>query len=125
MKYYAEVGQNLQVVDEAEVGCPDGWIEMLDARPEGPNTGDYTARHDGTWAVTQETINSKLAITEDQWRAEQMPKAQQNVTAIEYGEQDIPGTAQQWRNYWLALRKWTEANPDFPNPAKRPVSPEE
>jgi len=63
------------------------------------------------------------AIVENSWRETQMPIAQQNVTAIEYGEEDITGTAQQWQKYWLALRKWTEINPDFPDSSKRPVAP--
>lgn len=63
------------------------------------------------------------AIVENSWRETQMPIAQQNVTAIEYGEEDITGTAQQWQKYWLALRKWTETNPDFPDSSKRPVAP--
>ncbi|MBA2927044.1 hypothetical protein G9Q86_00550 [Pseudomonas sp. CCUG 57209] len=65
----------------------------------------------------------ELALTESQWRDEQMPKAKDNVTAIEYGEEDIPGTGPQWQKYWLELRKWTDTNPDFPDSAKRPVAP--
>ncbi|SFV12808.1 hypothetical protein [Pseudomonas sp. OV546] len=65
----------------------------------------------------------KAVATESAWRDLEMPKAQQNVTAIEYGEEDIPGTAQQWQKYWLALRKWSEINPDFPDSSKRPVAP--
>ncbi|WP_218189865.1 hypothetical protein [Pseudomonas sp. OV546] len=65
----------------------------------------------------------KAVAAENYWRDLEMPKAQQNVTAIEYGDEDIPGTAQQWQKYWLALRKWTDANPDFPDSSKRPVAP--
>ncbi|MGK9419233.1 hypothetical protein ACSSUR_24265 [Pseudomonas cedrina] len=65
----------------------------------------------------------ELATIEAKWRESEMPTAQQNVTAIEYGEEDIPGTAQQWQKYWLALRKWTDTNPDFPDSSKRPVAP--
>ena len=65
----------------------------------------------------------ELSGAEDSWRDTEMPVAQQNVTAIEYGEEGIPGTAQDWRKYWLALRKWTEINPDFPDSSKRPVAP--
>lgn len=64
-----------------------------------------------------------VALGEAVWRDIEMPKAQQNVTAIEYGEEDIPGTAKQWQKYWLALRKWTADNPDFPDSSKRPVAP--
>ncbi|MGB4484679.1 MAG: hypothetical protein WBI95_04075 [Pseudomonas veronii] len=63
------------------------------------------------------------APIEAAWRASEMPRAQQNVTAIEYGEEDIPGTTQQWQKYWLALRKWTADNADFPDSTKRPVAP--
>ena len=65
----------------------------------------------------------RLATVEIDWRDQQMPIVRNNVTAIEYGEAGILGTAQQWRSYWLALRKWTDANPDFPDSAKRPVAP--
>lgn len=123
MKYYAEVGLNLQMVDEAEVGCPEGWIEMRYPRPEDEFTGDYTAQADGTWLITQATLDAKQAALEIAWRDTEMPIAQQNVTAIEYGEEDIPGTAQQWQKYWLTLRKWTADNHDFPDSSKRPVAP--
>ncbi|MGX4728077.1 hypothetical protein [Pseudomonas corrugata] len=66
---------------------------------------------------------SAVVNREVEWRDAEMPKAQQNVTAIEYGEEGIPGTAAQWKVYWLSLRKWTEANPDFPDATKRPVRP--
>lgn len=123
MKFHAQINGNLQTVDEADSGCPDGWIEMKYRRPEDAYTLEYTAQADGTWEITQETLNSKLAPIENDWRDSEMPKAQQNVTAIEYGEEDIPGTAQQWQKYWLALRKWNDTNPDFPDSSKRPVAP--
>ncbi|MCK1782861.1 hypothetical protein L9Z73_00320 [Pseudomonas sp. TNT11] len=65
----------------------------------------------------------ELIATETQWRNSEMPKVQQTVTAIEYGEEGIQGTAQQWQLYWRELRKWTESNPDFPSASKRPVQP--
>lgn len=66
---------------------------------------------------------SQASSREQDWRDSEMPKAQQNVTAIEYGEEDVPGTSQQWQKYWLALRKWNESNPDFSDSSKRPVAP--
>ena len=66
---------------------------------------------------------SRLVADENAWREEEMPTALQNVTALDFGEEDIPGTAQQWQKYWLALRKWTPGNPDFPDSSKRPVAP--
>lgn len=65
----------------------------------------------------------EIVAAENEWRESEMPKAQQNVTAIEYGEEGIPGTTAQWKSYWLALRKWTADNPDFPDSSKRPVAP--
>jgi len=124
MKYYAEVGFNLQMVDDAEFGCPEGWIEMFAPRPEDENTLDYTAQIDGTWKITQETLNAKLAPVENAWRNNEMSIAKNNVTAIEFGDDDIKGTSSEWKAYWLVLRKWTDANPDFPDSTKRPVSPE-
>ncbi len=120
MNVYAKVGGYEQLVDEAGDGAPDGWILMKEQRPDSI---DYTAQPDGTWAITQETLTAKQALIENAWREIEMPKAQQNVTAIEYGEEGIPGTAQQWQKYWLALRKWTETNPNFPDSSKRPVAP--
>ena len=65
----------------------------------------------------------ELAAIESQWRTEQMPLALETVTAFQMGEDDIPGTEQQWKDYWIALRKWTSVNPDFPDSSKRPVAP--
>jgi hypothetical protein len=65
----------------------------------------------------------QVAESENEWRTEQMPIALNNVTAIEFGEEGIPGTAQEWKKFWLALRKWTDTNPDFPDSSKRPVAP--
>lgn len=71
------------------------------------------------WGDSREMLSG----IESEWRSEQMPIAQQNVTALEYGEEDILGTSDQWKTYWLALRKWTDTNPDFPDSTKRPVAP--
>lgn len=65
----------------------------------------------------------ELAAIEAQWRADQMPLALETVTAFQMGEEDIPGTEQLWKEYWLALRKWTADNPDFPDSTRRPVAP--
>lgn len=120
IRYYGLIGQSFCEVDETGKGPDEGWIELSGPRPESP---DYTAQPDGSWAITAETINLKLAPIENNWRDAEMPIAQQNVTAIEYGEEGIPGTAQQWQKYWLALRKWNDTNPDFPDSTKRPVAP--
>ena len=120
MKIFAVIGSNSQTIDEVNFGPPEGYVLMASTRPEGEDTLDYTAQPDGTWAITQETLNAKLIPIETSWRDAQMPIAQQNVTAIEYGE---PGDAQAWKSYWLALRKWTADNPDFPDSSKRPVAP--
>lgn len=120
MNTYAEVGSSFQQMGGE---CPDGWVEMLGPRPDDENSLDYTAQPDGTWAVSEETVRAKQAEVESVWREQQMPVAQQNVTALTYGADDIPGSEEGWQKYWLALRKWTGTNPDFPDSAKRPVAP--
>lgn len=124
MKFYAEVGKNLQMVDEADMGCPEGWIEMQYRRPEDENTLDYTAQEDGTWVITQETINAKLAIIENAWRIEEMKVIVEQLLMLEDDDTDaLPGTETQWRAYRIVLRKWIDGNPDFPDSTKRPTRP--
>ncbi|WP_315336141.1 hypothetical protein [Pseudomonas grimontii] len=65
----------------------------------------------------------QLALLEEKWREQQMPLALNNVTAIDFGDDTIPGAVAEWKAYWLALRKWTDINPDFPDSSKRPVAP--
>lgn len=120
IRIYGIVGQSVCEVDETGKGPDEGWIEMAVIRPDST---DYTAQMDGTWAITQETLNAKLAPIESQWRDQQMPIARNNVTAIQFGDKDVPGREQEWKDYWLALRKWTTDNPDFPDMTKRPIQP--
>ncbi|AKS09062.1 hypothetical protein [Pseudomonas trivialis] len=86
-----------------------------------------TAMHepliDGTWHIPEEVIYANAAAIETRWRLEQMPAALETLTAIQLGEIDILGTEQQWKDYWLSLRKWIASNPDFPDANKRPVQP--
>ncbi len=103
-----------------EDGSTTGVADDVDIHAYADEFGGKVIRRDQYVYVP--TLN-ELSATEVSWREEQMPRAQQNVTAIEYGEEGIPGTAQQWQKYWLALRKWTETNPDFPDSSKRPVAP--
>lgn len=63
------------------------------------------------------------SLIENQWRDIEMPIARNTVTAIQFGEEGITGTEQDWKEYWLALRKWTGSNPNFPDSTKRPVAP--
>lgn len=63
------------------------------------------------------------AEVERHWREGEMRFAQLQVTSIEYGDGTIDGSAEQWKAYWLKLRKWTGAAEGFPNPANRPVRP--
>ena len=95
-------------------------VQMISDRPSDRHQALMT----GEWEVPRDVIYAENILTENQWRDSQMPMAQQNVTAIEYGEEGIPGTAQQWQKYWLALRKWTADNPDFPKKESRPIKPQ-
>ncbi len=65
----------------------------------------------------------RLRAAEDAWRAIEMPIARENVTAIEFGDHSIPGTAADWKAYWLALRVWTEGAEGYPDSTHRPVEP--
>ncbi|WP_189654376.1 hypothetical protein [Pseudomonas fluorescens] len=120
MNTYADVGANMQQIGG---DCPDGWIHMEGPRPEDEDAANYTAQANGTWAVTAQTLREKLIPVENAWREQQMPLTLQTVTAIDFGEEGIAGTIDQWKFYWRELRKWTEANPDFPDSSKRPVAP--
>lgn len=86
-------------------------------------TGMHEPRIDGTWHIPEEVIYANAAAVETRWRLEQMPAALETLTAIQLGESDILGTEQQWKDYWLSLRKWIASNPDFPDANKRPVQP--
>jgi len=97
---------------------------------EGVNIYEYVKEIGGTVVRRDEYVPPpyiptllELSGVENTWRDTEMPIAQQNVTALEYGDEYIPGTALQWKKYWLALRKWTADNPDFPDSTKRPVAP--
>lgn len=72
---------------------------------------------------TQEEINARLGFEERQWREVEMLRIQENLTALSFGADDVPGTVVDWQGYWLSVRKWTDTNPDFPDSAKRPVAP--
>lgn len=112
MKYYIDGNGNF--LGGWEIDPPEYSIEV-EYPPEW---------YDQVWLFPGWAPSSMKAVAaENSWRDLEMPRAQQNVTAIEYGEEGIPGTAQQWQKYWLALRKWSETNPDFPNSSKRPVAP--
>lgn len=65
----------------------------------------------------------KAATTESEWRAAEMQAAQQTVTAIEFGDDSSPGTAADWKAYWLALRAWKEGAEGWPDSAHRPMRP--
>ncbi|MGY2199021.1 hypothetical protein [Pseudomonas gingeri] len=113
MKYFINE-TSLEVFAFSDDGSQDDWIP----RDVRPMTQFEIEKH-----LNPDPTPEQLAYAELAWRDEQMPIAQQTVTAIEYGEQDIPGTAQQWQKYWLDLRRWTSTNPDFPDSSKRPVAP--
>lgn len=95
-------------------------VLMVSERP----SNRHQALLDGTWEIPAETILAEDTVKENQWRTEQMPMALETVTAFQMGEEGIPGTEQQWKDYWLALRKWTADNPDFPDQNNRPKQPE-
>ncbi len=100
------------------------WVDCEDPPELGLISVPAPDSADQIWKFPGWSKSDLLArLEETKWRALEMPSAQQNITSIEYGADDIPGTAAQWKAYWLALRKWTEDNPDFPDSSKRPVAP--
>lgn len=65
-----------------------------------------------------------LRVAENDWRETEMLIARENVTAIEFGDDQIPSTAADWKAYWLALRAWKDGgNSEFPEQSSRPVRP--
>ena len=95
-------------------GAPSEYIEVSTA----PEYADQPWLFPG-WGPSP----SQMRQVEDAWRATQMPIASENVTAIEFGDDSIPGTAAQWKAYWLALRAWTEGAEGYPDATQRPVQP--
>lgn len=108
-------GKYLGFYDELSSPEDKSYTDLGD---NAPTFGDQVWQFPGWSESPSQAINR-----ENEWRDYEMPRAQQNITAIEYGEEEIAGTAQQWQKYWLALRKWTADNPDFPDSSKRPVAP--
>lgn len=63
-------------------------------------------------------------MREDQWREEQMTRIANQLLMIEDEDPNVEtGTARQWRDYRIELRKWVEGSADFPDKEKRPVAP--
>lgn len=120
---FAEIGSNFQQVGGE---CPTGWITMDSQRPDDDSIPDYTAQPNGTWAITQDTVNAKLAPLENQWREEQMARIANQLLMIEDDDPAaLPGTEREWRDYRIKVRAWKEGNVDFPNSDKRPAYPTE
>lgn len=121
MIVHALPGNNAQDINNPK---PEpGWVEMEGLRPDNEQWWAYVADENGKWVISSEKIYMAEKEQEDAWRAGHMPVALETITAIQLGADDVDGTEQQWKAYWLALRNWTESNPDFPDRNKRPVAP--
>lgn len=113
MKYYIDVnGTYLGGWDDN----PPGDSVEVEAPP--PSNADQPWLFPG-WGPSP----GQLRKVEDDWRAIEMPIARENVTAIEFGDDKIPGTAAQWKAYWLALRAWVEGAEGYPDATQRPLKP--
>ncbi len=108
-------GNYLGFYDELSAPSEKSYTNLGD---NAPSFGDQVWQFPG-WSESP----SHLIGLENAWRDQQMPIARNNVTAIQFGDEEVPGTEQQWKDYWLALRKWTTDNPDFPDMNKRPIQP--
>lgn len=96
----------------------DGSQNHLIGADMQPMTDDEIDKH-----LNPPPTYEQLAYVESEWRATQMPIARENVIAIEFGDESIPGTAVDWKAYWLALRSWVDGAEGYPDSANRPVSP--
>lgn len=129
MNIYGRVGTYEMVVDQADSGCPDGFIEMEGPRPEGEDTLDYTAQLNGTWAITQDTLDDKQSVIENEWRVTELAVISRQLEAIEEDEAGetpadlLPGTRKQWLGHRGRVTAWVATNPDFPDGSKRPIKP--
>lgn len=67
----------------------------------------------------------ELAFVESEWVSDQMARVANQLLMLEDDDPSAePGTARQWRDYRIELRKWIPDNPDFPDQSKRPVAPQ-
>lgn len=112
MKFYVDASGNY--LGGWDANPPAGGIEVASA----PEQADQKWLFPG-WGPSP----SQLRSVEDEWRSVEMPLAQENITALQYGDPDVPGTEAQWKAYWVALRNWKEGNPNYPDITKRPVRP--
>ena len=114
---------------------------VLIAEMAGEPSVDKRYYQDGFFyviGVTQEALDAALANydraayllrqqipVENEWRESQMVRVANQLLMLEDNDPSAePGTARQWRDYRIELRKWIEGNVDFPDQSKRPVAPE-
>lgn len=120
MSVYALVGVSLQQIGGDR---PDGWIVMSSPRPEGEDSTDYTARPDGSWEISEETLRARASSVEVAWQSGEISAIADQLLALEEEAKDaLPGTRKQWLTYRTSVRLWHES-PDFPNATKRPTRP--
>ena len=116
---FAVIGTSEQLVDMREVAiCPDNMISMQSERPE---TGNWIAQPDGTWAKKIITPEEQ-AETERQWAMEELARSDRALTP------DFPVSSpdrEKIMAYRAQLRNPLRSNhKDFPDPAWRPQWPE-
>lgn len=73
---------------------------------------------------TEAELHAVAVDGENVWRITETAIAKDNLDAILFEDPDaLPGTDVEWKAYGVALRKWKESNPDFPDSTKRPPRP--
>lgn len=98
--------------------------QLLDGRGQGNTIGlDPDTGGPALVPIPPPAWQEVQAPIENAWRAAEMPIARENVTAIEFGDDSIPGTAADWKAYWLALRAWVEGAKGYPDATLRPLKP--
>ena len=118
---YAKVGENFQQVGGE---CPEGFILMVDPRPEDGDVTAYIAMEDGTWTIDPMIAYNKAVAIETLWRDGELVFIADQLLRIEDADPTaLPGTDRQWRNYRIAVRAWVEGAVGFPDSLNIPVRP--
>lgn len=114
MKIYAQLNLSGYTIDLTENAVvPNGFIEMKSERP----AGDWHAKIDGKWHAGDPDKEIQFIESEGLFIVEQL-------LMHEDGDEGAIATAQEWREYRKALRRWNWSdNAHFPDPQYRPKRP--
>lgn len=113
MKIYAKINTPVYTLDLTDnVIITEGFVEMKSERP----AGDWHAKSDGNWHAGDPDKETQFIESEGVFIAEQL-------LMHEDEDEDAIATAQDWKNYRKALRRWNWDNEHYPDPKYRPERP--